>query len=182
MRDTLENFIVVHPYTNTEFIQPELRDLGCSYFSVIDSKSLNDINIITSNMTRMDSLRLNPSFPDVSFNPSCIFIQEKPVVKGIGDRVDRLELIGKEIEVRTKMSLLIPQSNMTYWEESVSLHDYFGVEPSILNSGDYLYQDTLIKDLVHVSRYIKGSRFTLRFNYESFLRLCKHLGKTLRYV
>lgn len=182
MNDTLEEFIVVHPYTEEEFIQPTLRLLGCSTFNVLNNKELDRIKTITSNFTKLDSLKFNPTYPEVSYIPNALFIQHTPVVNNLPDRLMRSDLIGKEVEIETTMSLIIPSINTTYTESAFSLHDYSNLSLSILNKNDLLYKEQVIKELVIVGKYIKGNRYTLRFNYDLFLKLCHYLNKSLIYA
>lgn len=182
MENTLEEFIVIHPYTAEEFIQPTLKSLGCDKFSVINNRELENIKTITSNLSRLETLKFNPIYPEISYIPNALFIQHAPVSHNLPERLLRSDVNNKRIEIETIMSLIIPSLNTTYTESAVSLHDYSNLSTSILNRNDVLYKEQVIKELVIVGRYIKGSRYTLRFNYELFLKLCHYLNKSLTYV
>lgn len=182
MEDNLEEFIVIHPYTQEENINNRLRELGCNRFGVIDIEELDKVKSITSNFTHMNALKFNPIYPDITFVPKSIFIQYKPDVQGLGERIKRIDVSREPIQVNTRMSLIITPGTTMYWEDSVSVHDYGNAGSSLVNSPDLLYKEMIIKELVMIGRFIKGSRYTLRFNYDSFVKLCRYLNKSLKYV
>jgi hypothetical protein len=182
MDNTLEEFVIVHPYTEEEFIQPTLRALGCEKFNVLNIKELDRIKTITSNLTKLDVLKYNPIYPDISYIPTALFIQYPVIAHDLPERLVRSDFNGKDIEIETTMSLIIPSLNTTYTESAFSLHNYSNLSKSVLNKNDLLYKEEIIKELVIVGRYVKGSRYTLRFNYELFLKLCHYLNKSLIYV
>lgn len=184
MRDTLSEFIIIHPYSNKEYIQPTLRDLGCEVFNVLDTKELDRVNAITFNLSKVDTLKYNSIYPEITYIPQFIFIQHEPIIKNmnIGERVSRNEIGNKDIELETKMSLVICNQNTSYWESSTSVHSYSNIGASIVNTDDLLYKNQLIEEIVIIGRHIKGSRYTLRFNYDLFLKLCTYINKFLKYV